>query len=106
MEDVIGVPSRAPQFGHRHKPGAAGSWIKALVDAEIGLEVLLEFRQELPDQNLGSGDFLFAERIKNTHSFAVDGSQPDGMGENYFRYCVGCGPFSSISRSQMAPSRV
>jgi hypothetical protein len=26
--------------------------------------------------------------------------------EVHFRYCVGCGPFSSISRFQIAPSRV
>ncbi len=27
-------------------------------------------------------------------------------GYDYFLYCVGCGPFSSISRFQIAPSRV
>src|ERR1039458_1337508 len=71
----------------------------------------LQFRMagsKLADQNLGPDHFVFAESVENTHAVRrpITLSFPDKMGNcGYFRYCVGCGPFSSVSRSQIQPSR-
>src|ERR1700730_15678433 len=108
MEDVVFLSDRAPQVGDGRECRAGGCRIIALVDAQVRLQMLVEFRSQLADQSFGSDDFVFAERIEKSHEFLRLKNLPFRTPEEcgYFLYCVGCGPFSSISRSQMAPSRV
>src|SRR5580704_1553001 len=113
MENVILMADRAAQFCDRSKAGARGTRVKAFVDAQVRLQVLVEVSDragpKLAHQHFGSGHFVFAESVENTHAVRwpiILRSRTNGRNAGYFLYCVGCGPFSSVSRSQIQPSRV
>src|ERR1700680_1387636 len=103
MENVVLMADRTTQFGDRSKHRARGRRIKPLVDPQIGLHLLVELQPkispELAHQYFGAGHFVFAESIKNTHAIRRRStlSFSGKMGKcGYFRYCVGCGPFSRV----------
>ena len=58
-------------------------------------------------QRRESGLFQSPTRKDDAEDAEASRPRPGKIDERgYLRYCVGCGPFSNISRFQMAPSRV
>src|SRR5258708_39867872 len=87
MENVVLMANRSVQYGDCSKHRVGGSGIKALVNPQVGLHLLIELRPEvgtskLEHQHLGASHFFFAERVENAHAvrWSIAPSIADSLG--------------------------